>query len=138
VEAKNDIIRTGLGQCIAAMYAAELCNQQAQVRMQLANTLQGVMCQQLLPRVADKGRVLAYEVLIATPAVRALIRDGKMQQVPNVISTGREEGMMLMDRCIRALYESGIISYDTALSRCQDPTTFKMLGGMEAQPQVRP
>jgi twitching motility protein PilT len=106
-------------------------HQQAQVRMQLANTLQGVVCQQLLPLVADKGRILAYEVLMATPAIRSLIREGKMQQVPNVISTGRDEGMILMDRCIRSLYEQGLISYDTALSRCQDPMTFKSLGEIQ-------
>jgi twitching motility protein PilT len=106
-------------------------HQQAQVRMQLANTLQGVVCQQLLPLAADAGRVLAYEVLIATPAIRALIRDGKMQQVPNVISTSREEGMILMDRCIRTLYEQGLVSYDTAVSRCHDPHTFKSLGEVQ-------
>ena len=103
-------------------------HQHAQVRMQLASTLQGVICQQLLPRVGERGRVLAYEVLVATPAIRALIREGKMQQVPNCISTGREEGMILMDRCIRTLYEQGLITYDTAVSRCHDPATFKSLG----------
>ncbi|NDD30313.1 MAG: type IV pilus twitching motility protein PilT [Proteobacteria bacterium] len=102
-------------------------HQQAQVRMQLANTLQGVICQQLLPLVGERGRVLAYEVLVATPAIRSLIREGKLQQVPNCITTGREEGMLLMDRCIRTLYEQGVISYDTAVSRCHDPITFKSL-----------
>jgi twitching motility protein PilT len=102
-------------------------HQQTQVRMQLANSLQGVICQQLLPRVGEKGRVLAYEILMANPAIRSLIRDGKLQQVPNVISTSREEGMILMDRCIRTLYEQGMISYDTALSHCHDPQIFKSM-----------
>ncbi len=106
-------------------------HQQGQVRMQLASSLQGVICQQLLPLVAERGRVLACEVMMATPAIRALIREGKMQQIPNVISTGREDGMILMDRCIRGLYESGLVSYDTAVSRCQDPQTFKSLGPVE-------
>jgi len=100
---------------------------QQQIRMQLANTLQGIICQKLLPRVAERGRVLAFEVLVATPAVRSLIREAKIQQLPNVISTSREDGMILMDRCIRSLYEQGFISYDTALSNCADPDTFKRL-----------
>ena len=101
--------------------------QQAQVRMQLASSLQGVVCQQLLPRAGERGRVLAYEVLIATPAVRKIIRDGKIELLHNVIQTGREDGMVMMDRSIRDLYEKGLISYDTALSRCHDAETFKSL-----------
>ncbi len=67
-------------------------HQQNQVRMQLANSLQGVICQKLLPRVAGDGRVLAFEVMMATPAVRHLIREGKMEQIHNVLVTGKEQG----------------------------------------------
>jgi twitching motility protein PilT len=99
--------------------------QQTQVRMQLANSLQGVISQQLLPRVAEKGRILAAEVMVATPAVRHLIREQKLEQINNVISMGKEDGMILMDRSLRSLYEQGIISYDTALNHCIDMEAFK-------------
>ncbi len=102
-------------------------HQQNQVRMQLANSLQGVICQKLLPRVAGDGRVLAFEVMMATPAVRHLIREGKMEQIHNVLVTGKEQGMMPLDHCIRIQYERGLISYDTALSNALDPESFRTL-----------
>ena len=102
-------------------------HQQNQVRMQLANTLQGVVCQKLLPRVTGDGRVLAYEILVANPAVRHLVREGKMEQLHNVLVTGRELGMIPMDHCIRIQYERGLISYDTAMSHALDPESFKSL-----------
>jgi len=102
-------------------------HQQNQVRMQLANSLQGVVCQKLLPRVAGDGRILAFEIMIATPAVRHLIREGKMEQIHNVLVTGKEQGMIPMDHCIRLQYERGLISYDTAVSNSLDPESFRSL-----------
>jgi twitching motility protein PilT len=102
-------------------------HQQVQVRMQLASSLQGIISQQLLPKVAERGRVVAVELLIATPAVRHLIREGKAEQIQNVLHTGKEFGMVAMDRSLRTLYEVGIITYDTALSRVRDADTFKRL-----------
>ncbi len=102
-------------------------HQQNQVRMQLANSLQGVVCQKLLPRVAGDGRILAFEIMIATPAVRHLIREGKMEQIHNVLVTGKEQGMIPMDHCIRLQYERGLISYDIAVSNSLDPESFRSL-----------
>lgn len=99
--------------------------QQEQVRVQLADCLQGVICQELLPRADGTGRVLAVEVLIATPAVRNLIRTMRTDQVPTAIETGAEYGMVSMDRSIKSLYLDGIISYETALSRARDPGVLK-------------
>lgn len=102
-------------------------HQQEQVRMQLAGTLQGVVCLQLLPRLGERGRVLAYEVMVGNGAVRNLIRQGKHEQLSNAISTGQAEGMNLMDRCLRHLYESGTIGYDTALAKAQNQAEFRAL-----------
>lgn len=110
-------------------------HQQNQVRMQLANSLQGVVCQKLLPRVTGDGRVLAYEIMVATPAVRHLIREGKMEQLHNVLVTGKDQGMIPMDHCIRIQYERGVISYDTAVTHSQDPESFKSLRAVRS-PEV--
>lgn len=99
--------------------------QQNQVRLQLANTLQGVICQKLLPLASGTGRILAYEVMLANNAIRHLIRDGRIEQIQNVLVTGREEGMMPFDYCLRMQYENGLISYDTAVSAALDPNSFK-------------
>ncbi len=76
--------------------------QQAQIRVQLANNLVAVMTQQLIPRL-DGGRVLAYELLVATPAVRALIREGKTYQITSVMQTSSREGMVTMDAFLAGL-----------------------------------
>lgn len=100
-------------------------HQQNQVRMQLASTLQGVISLQLLPRMGERGRVLAYEIMVGTAAVRNLIRQGKSEQMATVIHLGGEDGMIGMDRCLRTLYEQGQIGYDTALARAQNPQDFR-------------
>ncbi|MBN1354650.1 PilT/PilU family type 4a pilus ATPase [bacterium] len=97
----------------------------AQVRTQLASSLVGIISQQLLPRIDGNGRVLACEVLIATEAVRNVIREDKIQTLPNVILTGQRHGMQLMDKSLLDLYQQGIISYDTAISKVNDPKLFK-------------
>lgn len=100
-------------------------SQQNQIRLQLANTLQAVICQHLLPNATGDGRVLAFEILLVTPAVRHLIREGRIEQIPNVMLTSRNEGMMPLDYCLRALYEAGQISYDTAMSSALFPASFE-------------
>jgi len=102
-------------------------HQQNQVRMQLAGTLQGVVSLQLLPRLAEKGRVMAYEIMLGTLGVRNVIRQGKIEQLGNLISMGSGEGMVAMDRCLRTLYERGEISYDTALARALNPQELRAL-----------
>lgn len=95
-------------------------HQQSQVRIQLAGVLQGIIAQQLLPRADRKGRVVAVEVLIAIPAVRNLIREGKTHQIPSVIQTGSRYGMISMDQSLKNLYTRGIITREHMVSRVSD------------------
>jgi twitching motility protein PilT len=94
---------------------------QRQIVLQLANALQGIISQDLLPAADRTRRVLAYELLIANGAVRNMIRENQLHQLENTIQTGRKEGMMLMDNCLYDLYCKCLISYDTAVSRARYP-----------------
>jgi twitching motility protein PilT len=94
---------------------------QRQIILQLANALQGVIAQELLPAVDRTRRVLAYELLVANGAVRNLIRENNLHQLENCIQTGGRDGMVLMDSCLYELYCRCQISYDTALSRARNP-----------------
>jgi twitching motility protein PilT len=94
---------------------------QQQIIMQLANTLQGIIAQDLLTATDRSRRVLAYEMLIANGAVRNMIRENQLHQLENVIQMGRKEGMSLMDNCLYDLYCKCLISYDTAVSRARNP-----------------
>jgi twitching motility protein PilT len=96
-------------------------NAQRQIILQLANSLQGIIAQDLLPAADRTRRVLAYELLIATNAVRNLIREGQLHQLENMIQTGRKDGMVLMDNCLYDLYCKCQITYDTAVSRARHP-----------------
>ncbi|MGO8700952.1 MAG: type IV pilus twitching motility protein PilT [Limisphaerales bacterium] len=101
-------------------------NAQRQIVLQLANSLQGIITQDLLPAVDRTRRVLAYELLIATGAIRNLIRENQLHQLENMIQTGGKEGMVLLDNCLYDLYCRCQISYDIALSRTRNPE--RMLG----------
>ncbi|PYE51872.1 type IV pilus twitching motility protein PilT [Deinococcus yavapaiensis] len=101
--------------------------QQAQIRVQLANNLVAIMTQQLLPRLDQDGRVLAYELLIANPAVRALIREGKTYQITSVMQAGGQQGMVTMDAYLARLYRKRMISYDVGLERSVDAKEFARL-----------
>ncbi|MEW6156479.1 MAG: PilT/PilU family type 4a pilus ATPase [Verrucomicrobiota bacterium] len=94
---------------------------QRQIIVQLANSLQGIIAQDLLPSTDRSRRVLAYELLIATGAVRNLIRENNKHMLDNLIQTGGKDGMILMDACLYDLYCRCLISYDTALSRARHP-----------------
>ncbi len=95
-------------------------HQQQQVRVQLSFVLLAVIAQQLVPGAAGNGRVLAAEVLVATPAVRALIREGKTHQIYSMIQTSQREGMRTMNQSLAELYTKKAISYDEALARSHD------------------
>lgn len=95
--------------------------QQQQTRVQLAGVLEGIIAQQLLPKEGG-GRVAAYEVMLATPAIRNLIREGKGFQIPSMIQTNKKIGMQTMDDAVYDLYMKSLISADTAVSFAQDPT----------------
>ncbi len=90
--------------------------QQQQVRMQLAESLRGVISQILLPRQDKEGRIVATEVMIATTAVANTIRQGTMEQLVSLLQTGSQYGMHTLDKCLEDLYEKRIISQDAFLS----------------------
>ncbi len=94
-------------------------NAQRQIILQLANALQGILSQELLPSADRSRRVLAYELLLANNAVRSIIRENHLHQLENTIQTCGREGMVLMDNCVYDLYCKCLITYDTALSRAR-------------------
>lgn len=91
-------------------------HQQQQIRIQLSLILQGVISQQLLPRIDKPGRVAIIEVMVATPAIKNLIREGKTHQLDSLIQTGSKFGMQTMDSCLVNLYKNGIISQDDVMA----------------------
>jgi twitching motility protein PilT len=103
--------------------------QQAQVRMQLSIGLQGIVTQQLLPTADGAGRVVACEVLIPTPAVRNLIREGKTHQIYSAIQTSGSIGMQTMDAHLAQLVRLGKVSRELALERASVPEELKRLLG---------
>ncbi len=96
-------------------------HQQQQIRIQLANVLEAIISQQLIPTADGLGRVAAFEVLHATYPARNLIRENKTYQLPNVMQTGRGLGMITMDDAIMQLYVDGIIDHENAIQFAQDP-----------------
>ncbi len=96
-------------------------HQQQQIRVQLANVLEAVISQQLIPTADGNGRVAAFEVLHANHAIRNLIREGKSHQIASVMQTNRKMGMITMDEAIRQLYMDGRISRQMAIQFAQDP-----------------
>jgi twitching motility protein PilT len=104
-------------------------HQQAQIRVQLATSLQGVVTQQLVPVAKGKGRVVATEVLVATPAVRNLIREGKVHQIYSAMQAGGRYGMQTMDQSLAALVKSGTITMEVALERAANPDDLRRLAG---------
>jgi twitching motility protein PilT len=105
--------------------------QQNQVRVQLAVTLQGIMSQTLLPTADGAGRCVACEVLIPTPGVRNLIREAKAHQIPSAIQTGGATGMQTMDASLATLVRAGTITRELAQSRSSTPEELgRLLGGV--------
>jgi twitching motility protein PilT len=105
--------------------------QQGQIRVQLSVTLQGVVTQQLLPTADGAGRCVACEVLVPTPAVRNLIREGKVHQIPSIIQTGSAHGMQTMDAALATLVRAGRITQELAEARSSTPEELRrLLGGV--------
>jgi len=100
-------------------------HQQSQIRTQLANTLQAVIAQILLPQKNDRGRVPAVELLLASSAMRNLIRTGKSHQLPTVMETGIQLGMRTMDQALKDLVNRDVVSYETAVVRVRNRTVFE-------------
>jgi twitching motility protein PilT len=101
-------------------------HQQGQVRTQLAATLQGVVCQTLVKKPAG-GRAVATEVLVTTPAIANLIREGKTYQIRSALQAGRAQGMHTMDQHLADLVNSGTVAYGAALEKVHDQEDFKRL-----------
>jgi twitching motility protein PilT len=99
--------------------------EQAQIRSTLSDGIRAVISQVLFKRIDKKALCVALEILIATPAARNLIREGKTHQIPSVIQTGKKYGMVLLDDAIMALYEKGWISADDAYLKANDKGKFR-------------
>ena len=103
-------------------------HQQSQVRAQLAFVLEGVVTQMLLPKTKGRGRVCAAEVMICTPAIRAVIRDEKIHQIYSLMQAGKKHGMQTMNDAFHQLYMQGLITKEEALKRSSDPNEFLRAG----------
>ena len=95
-------------------------NRQEQIKVQLAASIQGVVSQRLVPKIGG-GQVAAFEVLIATNAMRNLIREGKTHQIRNVVATGMKDGMRTLEASLSELVARGTITFEEALSRALFP-----------------
>lgn len=100
---------------------------QHQVRVQLASSLQGVVAQQLVPAARGNGRVAAAEVMVATPAIRNLIREGKLHQIHTAMQAGGRYGMQTMDQALAELVRAGKVELSVALERAHDPDSLRAL-----------
>ncbi len=106
-------------------------HQQAQVRAQLAFVLEGIVTQALVPRASGRGRAMAAEVLVATPAIRALIRDDKVHQIYSSMQAGKKFGMQTLNDALYALYMAREISVDEALKVTNSQDEFNRMIGRE-------
>ncbi|MEA2153975.1 MAG: twitching motility protein PilT, partial [Solirubrobacteraceae bacterium] len=112
-------------------------HQQQQIRVQLAGALQGVVCQTLCRTFDGKGRAVATEVLVATPAIRNLIREGKTHQIYSSLQTGGSVGMQTMDAALATLVRGGKITRQLAESRSSTPDELRRLLGAGDFAEIR-
>ena len=101
--------------------------QQAQVKAQMAATLQAVVCQALVPTTDGLGRVAAVEVMVCTSGIRSMIRDGKLQQIPGALQTGSRDGMQTMNSHLAQHVRDGTITRETGLEYCSNRDDFLTL-----------
>ena len=111
---------TGSARTVDRIVNAFPTNEQEQIRTQLASSMLAVISQVLLPRADVKGRIAAFEIMIMTPSIAALIRDSKTFRITSDIQTGAKIGMMTLDSHLLALYEAGKISYGDLITTVQD------------------
>ena len=112
---------TGAAETVDRIVDAFPTDQQEQVRTQLAMSLICVISQVLLPRLDTTGRIAAFEIMITTPSIAALIRDNKTYRITSDIQTGAKYGMNTLDAHLMSLYEGGQISYGELITKCKDP-----------------
>jgi twitching motility protein PilT len=111
---------TGAARTVDRIVDAFPTNQQEQIRTQLASTLQAVISQVLIPREDRPGRVAAFEIMISTPGIQALIRDNKTYRITSDIQTGGRYGMITLDNYLINLYRQGIISFENMILKAND------------------
>ncbi len=112
-------------------------HQQSQVRAQLAFVLEGIVTQTLLPKAKGKGRAMAAEILVVTPAVRALIRDDKIHQIYSTMQSGKKFGMQTMNDALYALYMNRDVALDDCLRSSHDPTEFLRMIGQSPEDEAK-
>lgn len=100
-------------------------DQRDQIRIMVAESLRGIISQQLVPRADGSGRELALELLVNTAATAATIRDGKTFMLPGIMQTGKNVGMITMDESLKNLYNKGLITQEEAIFRCEDKSLMK-------------
>jgi twitching motility protein PilT len=110
-------------------------DQQSQIIAQLANALQAIVAQRLLPKADGTGRVVCTEVMIMNDGIRALLRDRRFQQVLSMIEIGSKDGMVTFDESVSSLYAAGIISTDEALLNARDPSRITSMRGPPPAPR---
>lgn len=127
--------------CLATLHtnsAAESINriidvfpshQQAQIRAQLAFVLEGVLTQTLLPRARGRGRSMACEVMVCTPAIRACIRDDKVHQIYSIMQAGKKHGMQTLNDSLFQVYMQREVTLEECLRRSHDPAEFQRMAG---------
>jgi twitching motility protein PilT len=101
--------------------------QQAQIRMQLAGTLEGVISQTLLPRAEGRGRVCAMEIMIGTSAIRNMIREGKTHQIVNMLQSGGAVGMQTLNSALKLLIQTGVVTLEEALAKSSYPDELRQI-----------
>lgn len=114
---------TGSARTVDRIVDAFPTNQQAQIRTQLAASLIAVISQILLPRQDKPGRIAAFEIMMSTPSIQALIRDNKTFRITSELQTGAKYGMNTLDSHLLELYQKGLISYADLVTNCQDQET---------------
>ena len=100
-------------------------HQQEQIRFQVSLVLEGVLSQILLPRIGGSGRVGVFEVMVSSDAIRNLIRDGRTDQIPSYLQTGKQFGMQTMDQALEEHVRSGAVAIEEAMIRATKPEEFR-------------
>jgi twitching motility protein PilT len=103
------------------------------VRAQLAFSLEGIITQTLLPRAKGRGRVMAAEILVCTPAIRALIRDDKVHQIYSMMQSGKKHGMQTLNDALYQLYMSREVAWEEVLRVSSDPIELARMCGMQLE-----
>jgi twitching motility protein PilT len=121
---------TGAARTMDRIIDAFPTSQQEQIRVQLSTNVKAVISQLLIPRKDGKGRVAAFEIMINTPSIAALIRDNKTYRIPNDILTGTKHGMLSLEASLVSLYLQGFITYEQVIGKAQDPqAAIQLIGG---------